>query len=393
MHKLKERLADCTLLLVEDSHVNAQVLLMQLKKRGYQKVVLAENGKQALKLTQQLHPDIVILDMMMPEMDGFEYCRHIRAMPEFASMPIIVQTGLEKQEDKIRAFTMGASDYVGKPVHGEELAARVQVHLLGKLLLEDVKERERQMLDELRASQAMQLRLFPTAEQIKTLEARYQLNISTYFESSSSLGGDYWWSQALDDHRMAIAMFDFSGHGTAAAINVFRLHTLMQELISYNMDAGQFLTRLNQQLYTLIERHEFATAFYAIINCQANSLEYASAAASPALLYQAKRKYKEWVDISGVPLGATPDTVYPTIALPFAKGDALVLFSDCYVETKNAAGKTLLAKQIAECVEQSMQAGNAEPAMHILEALLAQFRAHNHAPLRDDLTLNVYCRR
>ena len=125
-----------------------------------------------------MHPDLVILDMMMPEMDGFEYCQHIRAIPEVMSMPILVQTALEGNEGKLRAFAMGASDYVSKPVHGAELVARVRVHLMNQLLLDDVSAREQMMLAELRAAQVMQQRLMPTKEQIETLAKKHALDIA-----------------------------------------------------------------------------------------------------------------------------------------------------------------------------------------------------------------------
>ncbi len=393
MNNLAQRLTRCTLLVVEDSRTNTEMLRQQLTQAGFINILFAENGKRALEMTQELTPDLVILDMMMPEMDGFEYCKYVRAIPQFSAMPIIVQTALEQQDEKLRAFTMGASDYITKPVHGAELIARIKVHLLNKLLFEDVLQRERQMLTELRAAREMQQRLIPTTQRLETLQQNYGFDIATYFEPSSSLGGDCWGVWPISDHRMALHMFDFSGHGTAAAINVFRIHTLMRESSPHANNAGNFLTHLNQHLHPLIERNEFATMFYGVIDTKANTLEYAAAAAPPTLLYHGGKAQAEWLDIRGIPLGATANAIYKTITTSFTENDALVMFSDCLIETPDAKGEVISQASIVKCASEALAENTRRPAARTLEKLLEKFRAHSEEALRDDLTLNVYYRR
>jgi sigma-B regulation protein RsbU (phosphoserine phosphatase) len=391
MADLEERLSGCHLLIVEDGRVNTAILRQQLISGGYSHITIAENGKKGLALTRELKPDLVILDIIMPEMDGFEYCQIVQQEPELSNIPIIVQTSLERTEDMVRAFALGASDYIHKPIKSLELLARIKVHLTSKLLREETMLQQQQMHCELVAAQQMQKNLMPSPEQMRIAEQLYRMKIARHFETSSLMGGDLWGMRPISDTRLAVYVLDFSGHGISAAFNVFRMHTLMQELASHGNDAGPFLTRLNHHLYPLIERSEFATMFYAVIDIEANSLEYAAAAAPPALLTRRIADGTEWLDGRGFPLGATEHANYTTIHTPFASGDALVLFSDCLIETPNISGEMMGKRMIAERVARALMQGGHE-ASHIRDQLLESFHAHTTLPLRDDLTLNVYCR-
>lgn len=393
MPNLSERLADCKLLIVEDDRINTAVLQQQLSEGGYRSVTFAENGRRGLELTQSIRPDLVILDMVMPEMDGFEYCRALKRSPELSKIPVIVQTSLEHSEDKIRAFAMGASDYITKPLNSLELLARIKVHLTNKLLFEETLAQQQQMHSELLAAQMMQKNLMPSIEQTQMAEEHYGLQIAKHFETSSMMGGDSWGMHPLSDTRLGIYMIDFSGHGISSALNMFRMHTLMQELFVHGNEAGSFLAVLNHHIYPLLQRQEFATMFYGILDTEANSLEYAAAATPPALVVRENGGHNEWLDTAGLPLGVTPDARYPSIYTPFAPGDILLMFSDCLIETANNKGEMINTQDIAVCASQALASGPRHKAVHIKNTLLAFFHRHNPKPIGDDLTVNVYCRK
>jgi len=393
MADMEQALRACKLLIVEDDRINRAILNKILISGGYQNIIFAENGKQGLELTEELRPDLVILDMIMPEMDGFGYCQAVQKNPELAGIPIIIQTGLEKKEDKVRAFSMGACDYITKPIHSLELLARIKVHLSNKLLMEETYVQKEQMHAELRAAELMQKNLMPSPEQVEMAEGLYHLKMAQHFETSSIMGGDFWGMHPLSPTRMGIYITDFSGHGVSAAMNVFRMHTLMQELMAHANDAGNFLTKLNHHIYPLIERNEFATMFYAIIDIEANCLEYAAAASPPALITRAEDGSKEWLECRGFPLGAVPEANYKTIHTPYASGDSLVIFSDCLIETVNERGKVISKDEIAMSVENALRQSPLHVALHIKNMLIGYFQTHNTRPLADDLTVNVYCRK
>ncbi|MDM8520841.1 response regulator [Anaerolineales bacterium HSG6] len=124
----KNRTYSHTILLVDDTPINLSVLTEYLQGHGYE-IAVSRSGTSALKRVKYLNPDIILLDVMMPEMDGFETCRHLKADEDTKNIPIIFMTALTSQKDKIKGFAMGAVDYVTKPLHQEEVLQRIRTHL------------------------------------------------------------------------------------------------------------------------------------------------------------------------------------------------------------------------------------------------------------------------
>ena len=120
--------SDSRILIVEDAPANIQALTGILREKGYP-ISVATNGRQALDALAKVRPDLILLDVMMPEMDGFETCRRIKASQEWRDIPIIFLTAKTDTDDIVRGFEAGAVDYVAKPFHAHELLARVGTHL------------------------------------------------------------------------------------------------------------------------------------------------------------------------------------------------------------------------------------------------------------------------
>lgn len=125
------------ILVVDDQVQNIQILNVILKEAGYQ-VAGARSGEQALAIIEKMKPDLILLDIVMPEMDGFEVCRSLKTHPEFKDIPIIFLTAKTTSDDIVKAFEAGGVDYITKPFHHQELLARVQTHLT-------LQERNRQL--------------------------------------------------------------------------------------------------------------------------------------------------------------------------------------------------------------------------------------------------------
>jgi adenylate cyclase len=116
------------ILIVEDTPANIQTLTATLKERGYQ-ISVATNGRQALDIVGKVRPDLILLDVMMPEMDGFETCRRLKASEQWRQIPVIFLTAKTDTADIVKGFELGAVDYVAKPFNAHELLARVNTHL------------------------------------------------------------------------------------------------------------------------------------------------------------------------------------------------------------------------------------------------------------------------
>jgi signal transduction histidine kinase len=117
-----------TLLIVDDISANLSILSDFLGESGF-KVLVAQDGHRALKKAEHVHPDLILLDVMMPGMDGFETCRQLKSQPNTKDIPIIFMTALADTVDKVKGFALGASDYITKPIQQEEVLARVRAHL------------------------------------------------------------------------------------------------------------------------------------------------------------------------------------------------------------------------------------------------------------------------
>ncbi len=386
------RLHASRILVVDDIELNRELILQSLKQAGFHNIHLAADGSEALRLTRELRPDLVILDLMMPSMDGFAYCEAVREDEAFKHMPIIVQTALDDIEQKMRAFRLGASDYICKPLDPGELIARTKVHLNQKILMLDLFQFQQAMKAELRSARQMQLRLMPSESFTTMCERVYDMDIASHFQTSSELGGDGWGMRPITDNKIAIWVFDFSGHGVTAAMNVFRMHTIMQECVALSADPGQYLTQLNRRLREFLETDQFATMFYAVVDTEANSLQYVSAAAPAALLCSTQEPVPVPLQSRGLPLGVVATTQYETRYAPFSEGDMVILHSDCLLEASNEEGKGLDEAEFHRHIAGRMMQPHTHPAKDMLKAVLEIFSGHHCGPLSDDLTLSLFYR-
>jgi two-component system sensor histidine kinase/response regulator len=117
-----------TVLVVDDNPKNVQIIALLLNELKY-KIIIAVNGKSAIDLVERVHPDLILLDVMMPGMDGFEACQIIKSNPENENVPIIFLTALSEKVNIVKGFEVGGVDYITKPFNKEELISRIKTHL------------------------------------------------------------------------------------------------------------------------------------------------------------------------------------------------------------------------------------------------------------------------
>nr|WP_086940082.1 response regulator [Thaumasiovibrio occultus] len=135
------------ILVVDDEPINLQIVANYLRLAGY-RVVTAEDGKQALTLIEQTLPALLLLDVMMPELNGYEVCQALRANPRTVNLPVIMLSALNQAQDRVKGFEAGASDYLNKPFNKEELIARIRAHLRAYLVQQE-QEKNQALLNEI----------------------------------------------------------------------------------------------------------------------------------------------------------------------------------------------------------------------------------------------------
>src|SRR5260221_9971350 len=137
------------ILVVDDQRSNVEMLAGVLKARGYT-VYTALDGQQALEQVRELHPDLVVSDILMPKVDGYDLCRRLRAAPETALLPVILITSLDAQGERIKGLEVGADDFLSKPIDWEELFARVRSLLRVKALQDELKDVNEKLAERVR---------------------------------------------------------------------------------------------------------------------------------------------------------------------------------------------------------------------------------------------------
>ncbi|EIJ41047.1 diguanylate cyclase (GGDEF) domain-containing protein [Beggiatoa alba B18LD] len=141
--------------MVDDTPMSIAILVFFLTQEGFE-VVTAENGKVALETAKNIHPDLILLDVLMPVMDGFTACQYLKSTPKTKDIPIIFMTALTENDDKIKGFSLGASDYITKPFQATEVLARVNTHLQIYHLKQQLQQQNSQLREEIKIRESIQ---------------------------------------------------------------------------------------------------------------------------------------------------------------------------------------------------------------------------------------------
>ena len=230
--------------------------------------------------------------------------------------------------------------------------------------------------------------MLPDDEAIVQIRGRHGLKVASYFEPSSTLSGDIWGMATLDNSRLAVYIIDFSGHGIHAALNIFRMHTLLAQYGSLLEDPASYLSGLNGELVKLLSNGQFATMLYGIIDTSKDTFTYSAAAAPHPLIALPHREGLIVGESAGLPLGIVEDATYELRQIEFGPGAALFLYSDALTETCDRNGKRMGTEGLKERVTDHL--ANRSP-VDLLQTIVADFLGAMKGPLPDDLTaISIY---
>lgn len=389
---MQETYRDNRILVIDDSVATLEATASVLHGMGFEGIFLAEDGLEGFEMTLEYSPHLVIADLMMPRVDGYEYCRLVREKPQFAQTPVLVQTSVIQPEKRAEAFRHGATDVLLKPVSPDELAARVMVHIDRMNLKRELYAYRSRVEGELKQARSMQQDILPSEDDMQQALAGKPAALSSHFVPSEVLSGDFWGIRALSHNQIAFYLVDFTGHGLLAALNTFRLHTLIHSEYAPSVDPGEYLSRLNAGLFPLLPSNHFATMFYGVMDILEKKLHFASAASPSPLMFRADGHVSPLV-VNGLPLSVKADTIYRTVSVPFNPGDTLFCFSDALIEAELPGGGMFESELLQEgCARLASVHGDAlaaNPAL-ITRHVLAMLQGVKGTPnLSDDLTLLV----
>jgi sigma-B regulation protein RsbU (phosphoserine phosphatase) len=319
------------LLVVDDDEVNRDMLVRRLTRYGYD-VTVARNGLEALQMARARNFDLVLLDMVMPGLDGYQVLTRLKSDSARSEIPVIMISALDQENSIARCIEAGAEDYIAKPFNPVFLRARIGA-CLEKMRL---RQKERQTYEALQASQKQLAgELAEAAAYVRSLLPQTTsgaVEASWCFQPSAQLGGDafdYYW---LDQDHFVLYLMDVCGHGVGAALlsvsvmNVLRARALPG--VDF-LDPGSVLGALNQMFQ--MDRHNslFSTIWYGVYRKKDRELVYASGGHPPALL-QAAPEGKEMLQLatSAPPIGCFEGSAYRSAACPVPPNARLYLFSD-----------------------------------------------------------------
>ncbi len=376
----------------------------------------AFNGKEALQKALELRPDLILSDVMMPEMRGDDLVSEIRERAELDLTPILLLTAKLTDELLIRVLKRGAQDCLAKPFSVEELRARVENLVKAKQVgernqilnaeLKDSNERLRQLTLELRAKnlelqddlrlarevqQAFLPRDYPPFAADAAL-GRARLSFCHRYLPAGIVGGDFLDILPVSDEEAAVIVCDVMGHGVRAALITAMLRALVGEHAQEAGHPGWMLVQINRALRAMLRETEapmFVTVCYLVVNTRSGEVRYASAGhPSPLVVRGSKGGVEALIQTtsegSAPPLGMSDSAAFRTGSNSLAPGDRILLFTDGAYEVEGANEDFFGQERLRE----ALRARARLPAGELLDELILELRRFSlNGELTDDVCL------
>ncbi|HID70459.1 MAG TPA: fused response regulator/phosphatase [Desulfobacterales bacterium] len=385
-----------TILVIDDEEAVRMAIRLYLEDKGFH-VLQAADGQSGLESCRKYFPDLVLLDLSMPGMDGFELCRIVRDDDLLRDIPVIMLTAYESTELKMQAFDLGAVDYLTKPVNNGELLVRIRTHLRINSLTRFLKQANRELLASqqqlqqgMRAAAELQRNLLP-----KQIPDCKNLCFASYFQPCEHVGGDIYNIQRLDDRHLAVYILDVSGHGFSAAM----MTALVTQAISgcHQRDTGkteagagekgihtpvEIIRELDRE-FPLIRFNLYITIAYLIYNTKNHTFHYCCAG-HPSPAHVTQEGAVTFLDKGGPPAGM--DGIWHEGEGRLNSGDRIYFYTDGLTEYNDGEDELYGQKRLID----SMAASSTLPLKTGVENIIGEMkRFGRQADAADDMTLLV----
>jgi CheY-like chemotaxis protein len=369
-------------LVVDDTATNRQILQVFLKKLGFE-VVSAADGAQAIEQFTATRPDLVLMDVMMPVMDGYEATRRIKAMSGDRWVPVVFLSALDKEENLVAGLDAGGDDYLSKPINFVVLDAKLRsitrsIHL-------------QRTIDEHRAS----LQHYYDEREEENVLARGIIDrqmlrpgledpsIAHWFVPADNFSGDIVAAGRSSDNKLYAMVADATGHGLSAAITVVPVLTVFYGLVEQGFPIGYIAYEINRQMLMTLPPGRFVAASMLCID-QANCAVEIWVGGMPDILQlDAEGKVKERFASTHMPLGIVEmademDTVQRTTC---CAGDQFAMFSDGLIEAESPEGESFGLSRFEAALAGKPISGRLAALQSAVNAHLGTGKSHDDVSL------------
>jgi phosphoserine phosphatase RsbU/P len=325
-----------TILLADDDPITILLLEAMLRQEGY-RTISAAGGFEAQRLIAECVPDLVLLDVQMPDVNGFAVCRGLKSTAELAHIPVLFVSAEDDVESKVAGLDAGAVDYVTKPFHRAEVLARVRTHMRLARTAQALVELQAVQLKVATAQQA----ILPNPDHWP--EARFAVSYRPLHDA----GGDFYDVIRAGEGVIDYLVADVSGHDAGSALPTSALKALLLQNCSLTESPQQVLGTVNTVLRRVLPDGAFTTLGYLRVNRSAGKATYVAAAHPPAILVP-RDKPPALLEPEGDVLGFFPAPVFEGREVAARPGDRLFLLTDGLLEL---VGNLTAVEQLARVCE------------------------------------------
>lgn len=380
-----------SLLIVEDDAFNREYLRILLDAGGFS-VIEACDGAQALAILQTTVPDLILLDVVMPGLDGLAVCRAIKEDERLMDIPVIFLSSRTETQDKIIGLETGASDYIPKPFDAAEILARVRVHLKLQRITRELRLANQELIlkqqridADLLAAERIQRSLLP-----KGNPAPGSVDVAWKFRPSHMVGGDIFNMAHLGPDHLAFYILDVSGHGVhSALIAVSAFQSLLPHggnVLMHNdtnpTTPSEVLSRLDAQ-FPQDQYEQFFTMLYLLLNTRTGEIRYSAAGHPPGIVLSVDGAVS-FLDKGGSLIGLGGLVPFEEGSYRLSPGDRVILYTDGLTDYENTAGEFYGLKRF----EARLQELAAAPLPELLDGIWENLLAFGDgAEPSDDISL------
>jgi phosphoserine phosphatase RsbU/P len=360
-----------TILIVDDTPISLHLISGVLAAEGFG-TLTAPNGVTAREISRTRQPDLILLDILMPGESGFETCAKLKSDPATAEIPIIFLSSLDDVRSKVEGLKIGGVDYVAKPVHAEEVLARVRVHLRIRENNRALVAQQRARLNDLRDAQ----------QAILVHPDEYpEASFAVYFEPLEEAGGDFYDVVPLGPGIFAYFVADISGHGMSAAFLTSAVKALLRQYSGPMFSPEDTMRGVDSVMGQMMCAEQYLTACYARLNRQTSRLTVVSAA-HPPLILVTSAGVSQTVELESDPLGMFGGAILQRKDIRVSPGDRFFLYSDGLIESSPGKGRRAGLEGLVEaCVRH-----HSVPLAESLGRIVRDLRPGERPP-EDDLLL------